>query len=160
MERNKSLDMSIFHFDLLLEALFGSAKPVDSCTGIGTKSKAVAMCMSQRDVCLCLLYPPVFHRLNPICRPQPDPVYNCWNTTCVLNKLYSTVISNSVCASGPVILDVRLVDVPAGVTQEEGHTGFLIHLPPAVLAFIFLARRIQPFLCLVDFEVEFSVLTN
>ena len=36
------------------------------------------------------------------------------------------------------------VDVSAGVTQEEGHTGFL-HLPSAVLAFIFLARRIQPF---------------
>ena len=35
------------------------------------------------------------------------------------------------------ILDVRLVSVPAGVTQEEGHTGFLIHLPPfAVLALI------------------------
>ena len=31
----------------------------------------------------------------------------------------------------------------AGVTQEEGHTGFL-HLPSAVLASIFLARRIQP----------------
>ena len=25
------------------------------------------------------------------------------------------------------------LDVPAGVTQEEGHTGFLIHLPSAVL---------------------------
>ena len=36
------------------------------------------------------------------------------------------------------------VDVSAGVTQEEGHTEFL-HLPPAVLAFIFLARRIQAF---------------
>ena len=24
----------------------------------------------------------------------------------------------------PFFLDVRLVDVPAGVTQEEGHTGF------------------------------------
>ena len=24
------------------------------------------------------------------------------------------------------------MDVPAGVTQEEGHTGFLIHLPSAV----------------------------
>ena len=59
-----------------------------------------------------------------------------------------------------VILDVRLVDVPAGVTQEEGHTGFLIHLPSAVLAFLFLARRSQPFLSLVDREVEFCVLTN
>ena len=26
------------------------------------------------------------------------------------------------------------LDVPAGVTQEEGHTGFLIHLPSAVRA--------------------------
>ena len=51
------------------------------------------------------------------------------------------------------------MDVPAGVTQEEGHTGFLIHLLSAVHALIFLARRIQPFLSLVDREVEFCVLT-
>ena len=51
------------------------------------------------------------------------------------------------------------LDVPAGVTQEEGHTGFLIHLLSAVRALIFLARRIQPFLSLVDREVEFCVLT-
>ena len=51
------------------------------------------------------------------------------------------------------------LDVPAGVTQEEGHTGFLIHLISAVRVFIFLARRIQPFLSLVDCEVEFCVLT-
>ena len=42
------------------------------------------------------------------------------------------------------------LDVPAGVTQEEGHTGFLIHLLSAVRALIFLARRIQPCLSLVD----------
>ena len=65
-----------------------------------------------------------------------------------------------VCVVIPFIVDVRLVDVPAGVTQGEGHTGFLIHLPSAVHAFIFLARRIQPFLSLVDREVEFCVLTN
>ena len=47
-----------------------------------------------------------------------------------------------------------------GVTQEEGHTGFFIHLPSAVLALIFLARRIEPFLSLVDREAEFCVLTN
>ena len=47
------------------------------------------------------------------------------------------------------------MDVPAGVTQEEGNTGFSIHLLSAVLALIFLARRIQPFLSLVDREVEF-----
>ena len=52
------------------------------------------------------------------------------------------------------------LDVPAGITQEEGHTGFLIHLPSAVRALIFVARRIQPFLSLVDREVEFCVLTN
>ena len=51
------------------------------------------------------------------------------------------------------------LDVPAGVTQEEGHSGFLVHLPSAVRALIFLARRIQPFLSLVDREVEFCVLT-
>ena len=52
------------------------------------------------------------------------------------------------------------LDVPAGVTQEEGHTGFFIHLLSAVRALIFLARRIQPFLSLVDREVEFCVLTT
>ena len=31
------------------------------------------------------------------------------------------------------------LDVPAGVTQEEGYTGFLIHLPSAVRALIFLS---------------------
>ena len=46
------------------------------------------------------------------------------------------------------------LDVPAGVTQEEGHTGFLIY-PSAVRALIFLARRIQPLLSLVDREIEF-----
>ena len=51
------------------------------------------------------------------------------------------------------------MDVPAGVTQEEGNTGFSIHLLSAVLALIFLARRIQPFFSLVDREVEFCVLT-
>ena len=59
------------------------------------------------------------------------------------------------CVVVPFILDVRLVDIPsAGVTQEEGHTGFL-HLPSAVLALIFLVKRIQPLLFLVDREVEF-----
>ena len=63
-----------------------------------------------------------------------------------------------VCVVIPFILDVRLVDAPTGVTQEEGHTRFL-YLPSAGLALIFLARRIQLFLCLVDHEVEFCVPT-
>ena len=45
------------------------------------------------------------------------------------------------------------LDVPAGVIQEEGHTEFLIHLLSAVRALIFLARRNQPFLSLIDREV-------
>ena len=64
-----------------------------------------------------------------------------------------------VCVVIPFILDVWFVDVPAGVTRGEGHTEFL-HLPSAMLALIFLARRIQLFLSLVDREVEFCVLTN
>ena len=61
------------------------------------------------------------------------------------------------CVFLPFILHVRIVDVPAGVTQEGGHTGFL-HLPSAVLALIFFARRIQTFFSLVDREVEFCIL--
>ena len=51
------------------------------------------------------------------------------------------------------------MNAPARVTQEEGHTVFL-HLPSAALALIFIARRIQPSLSLVDREVEVCVLTN
>ena len=64
-----------------------------------------------------------------------------------------------VCVNLPFILDVRFVDEPAGVTQEEGRTGFL-NLPSAVHALVFLATKIQPFLSLVDREVERCVLTN
>ena len=49
------------------------------------------------------------------------------------------------------------LDVPGGVTREESHTGFLIHLPSAARALIFLARRIQSSFSLVDREVEFCV---
>ena len=62
-----------------------------------------------------------------------------------------------VCVVIPFILDVGFVDKPAGVTQEEGHTGFL-HLRSAEHALIFVARRIQSSLSLVDCEVEFCVL--
>ena len=44
----------------------------------------------------------------------------------------------------PFILDVRFVDVPAGVTQEDVNTGF-VHFPSVVLALIFLPRRIHSF---------------
>ena len=60
------------------------------------------------------------------------------------------------CAVIPFILDVRLK--VCGRTSR-GHTGFL-HLSSAVLALIFLARRIQPFLSLIDCEVECCMYTN
>ena len=85
-------------------------------------------------------------------------------TIYVLQYLCLVMIGGSACcvcvfSSHPFWTSSSL-DVPAGVTQEEGHTGFLIHLPSAVRALIFVARRIQPFLSLVDREVEFCVLTN
>ena len=64
-----------------------------------------------------------------------------------------------VCAVIPFILDVMRVDVSVAVTREEGHTGFL-HLPSAVLALIFIAGRIRPFVSLVDRKVEFCGVTS
>ena len=55
-----------------------------------------------------------------------------------------------VCVSSQFILDVKFVG-----STSRGHTGFLIYLPSAVLVLVFLARTIQPFLSLVDREVEF-----
>ena len=61
-----------------------------------------------------------------------------------------------VCVVIPFILDVRLVDASAGVTLEEGRTR-LLHLPSAVLASTFIARRIHSSLSLIDREIEFCV---
>ena len=57
------------------------------------------------------------------------------------------------CVVIPFILDVRVVDPPLGVTQE-GHSGF-VRLPSAELALIFIAKRIQPFLSLLDSKSNF-----
>ena len=89
-------------------------------------------------------------------------VQNLMPHDCIPLCTVYTVVQQYVCvvfSSHPFWTSSSL-DVPAGVTQEEGHTGFLIHLPSAVRALIFVARRIQPFLSLVDREVEFCVLTN
>ena len=72
----------------------------------------------------------------------------------VLGRFECVLCSVCVCVFFPFILDIKFV----GCTSR-GHTGFLIHLLSAVRASIFLARRIQPFLSLVDREVEFCVLT-
>ena len=58
------------------------------------------------------------------------------------------------CVFFPFILDIKF----AGRTGRV-HTGFFVHLSSAVRALIFLTRRIQPFLSLVDREVECCVLT-
>ena len=64
-----------------------------------------------------------------------------------------------VCVVFPCTLAVKFVDAPGEVEHEEDHTGFL-HFHSAVLALIFLAWRIPPFLSLVNREIEFCVLTN
>ena len=51
------------------------------------------------------------------------------------------------------------MDAPVGFTQEEDHTGFLDPFSE-VLALMFIARRIQSPLTLVDHEVEFCVPTK
>ena len=77
--------------------------------------------------------------------------------------LYSTIQCSTIVI---VILCVCVCFLPIHSGHQvrwtytsRGHTGFLIHLLSAVRALIFLARRIQPFLSLVDCEVEFCVLT-
>ena len=69
---------------------------------------------------------------------------------CILYILYYVLSSYSFWTSS-------WLDVPARVTQEEGRTGFFIHLPSAVLALVLLARRIQPFLSLIDRDVELCI---
>ena len=56
--------------------------------------------------------------------------------------LYCTVLCVCVCFLPIHSGHSSPLDVAAGVTLEEGHTGFLIHLLSAVRALIFLARRI------------------
>ena len=71
-------------------------------------------------------------------------VYVC---VCVFIKLHITAqFGPVILVVIPFILDVRLVDVPAGVAQEEGHAGYL-DLSSAVLALIFLKNSAVPFPC-------------
>ena len=64
------------------------------------------------------------------------------------------------CVFFPFILDIKFVG-----RTSRGHTGGRSHIIFHPLSFFdaclnFLARRIQPFLSLVDREVEFCVLCN
>ena len=104
----------------------------------GSSSNGCCLCITMDQKCYCA---PLFSHTH------------YWYTVNIMSKLSGVFSSHSFWTSSSL-------DVPAGVTQEEGHTGFLIHLLSAVRALIFLARRIQPFLSLVDCEVEFCVLTT
>ena len=72
---------------------------------------------------------------------------------CTSTQYFQQCVCVCVCVVIPFILDDRLVDAPAGVTRDEGHT-ILLHLPSAVLALISIARRIQPSFSLVNREVD------
>ena len=76
---------------------------------------------------------------------RQDRDTHCINTLCVC-----------VCVFFPSILDIKFVG-----RTSRGHTGGRSHriFNPPSRALIFIARRIQPFLSLVDREVEFCVLT-
>ena len=112
-----------------------------------------------------VIYPIIY----PIIHVLYIPLYTCYtpNYTCVIRPIIHPTIHVLPMCCTPHYTCVMCVcvfsshsfwtsiDVPAGVTHEEGNTGFSIHLLSAVLALIFLARRIQPFLSLVDREVDF-----
>ena len=103
-----------------------------------------------------MVLPMESHRVNSIISGGSPPLH------CTLTMKGHQNIQCVVCVcflSSHSLWTSSLLDVPAGVTQEEGHTEFLIHLFSAVRASIFLARRIQSFLSLVDCEVGICVLT-
>ena len=100
---------------------------------------------------------------------DPPPEYMLWPTyihtyiilrikICLRRKWTTsdgvTVCVRVLCIFIPFILNVRLVDVPAGVAQ------YFSTFPSALVALIFIARRIQPSPSLVDREVEFCIPTN
>ena len=110
-----------------------------------------------RITCYSILYS-IMSRYDDVLRIHRGglPVYPMFSPTMLLESA-KTLTLYCVCVVILFILDVRFVDVLAGVTQqEEGYTG-VFHLPSAVLVIIFIARRIQPFLSLVDREVEFCL---
>ena len=92
-----------------------------------------------------LLAPPTF---------SPSSMTACPRACCVRLEWYflGAVVNqrhNMCCVvcvfSSQFILDAKFVG-----STSRGHTGLLIDLPSAVLALIFLARRIQPLLSLVN----------
>ena len=96
--------------------------------------------------CMAISHEEVLY-LQPLIQPKRFTAQKVWARSDLCVCVFS---SHSFWTSSSL-------DVPAEV---EGHTRFFIHLLSAVRALIFLARRIQPFLSLVDREVKFCVLTT
>ena len=117
--------------------------------GVASQNSTLPCAITTLVCCCTNLYVPVLECNT--CRMQT------FESAGVLSK-NPRIVCVCVFSSHPFWTSSSL-DVPAGVTQEEGHKGFLIHLLSAVRALIFVARRIRPFLSLVDREVEFRVLT-
>ena len=63
------------------------------------------------------------------------------------------------CVVIPFVLDVKLWTYQPGSHNRRKVTQGFLSLLSAVIALIFLAKNIQPFLSLVEREVEFCVLT-
>ena len=90
----------------------------------------------------------------------PDGSSNIGSTVYNTREKPIVMLCVCVCVFFPFILDIKFVG-----RTSRGHTGGRSHRishPPSfcgACALIFLARRIQPFLSLVDREVEFCVLT-
>ena len=97
-----------------------------------------------KEYCVCVLSSHLFWT-SGLWAYQPGSHHNRNPFKCHEEVLYLLLLFSS-----HTFWTSSSLDVPAGVTQEEGHTGFLIHLLSAVRALIFLARRIQPFFSLVD----------
>ena len=95
------------------------------------------------------------HRVNSIISGGSPPLH------CTLTMQGHQNIQCVVCVcvfSSHSFWTSSLLDVPAEVTQENGHR--ISHPPSFCGACLnFFASRIQPFLSLVDCEVEIYVLT-
>ena len=95
-----------------------------------------------------------------------DFLYYCYNIFFVFSSKVHSFVYGIPGISYICVLCVCFLPIHSGhqwTYQPGSHrrkvTKFIIHLLSAVHALIFLARRIQPFLSLVDREVEFCVLT-
>ena len=112
---------------------------VHVCMSTWFMRMCVSLCICTWFMCICAFLVSVYMVYEHV------PIFVCMRMcTWFYVYVYVYVVHVCVCvfSSHPFWTSSSL-DVPAGVTQEEGHTGFLIHLPSAVRALIFVARRIH-----------------